>query len=81
MTNENGNGWKNWILTILLGVLVSVILFGTAQIQGKADKEELKALETRCEKRDDQLRADLKESIDRFEKRQNEIYNLLIGKK
>ncbi|MBU0959749.1 MAG: hypothetical protein KKB31_07420 [Nanoarchaeota archaeon] len=63
MANGNNN-WKNWILTVLLGVLVSLTIFGTVVIQSKADKEELKCVEQRLVLRDQELKTQLKERID-----------------
>ena len=55
----NGNGWRNWILTVLLGVLVSLTIFGTVTIQSKADKDELKFVEQRLVLRDQELKEQL----------------------
>lgn len=61
--NGNGNGWRNWILTVLLSVLVMLALFGTAQIQSKADKEELKCTEQRLKERDQELKTEFTEQM------------------
>lgn len=83
----NGNA-----ITIKLGIVISLLtlifagtMFGISQIQAKVDRDEVKALEVRCEKADTAIRMELLERIKEISGKQDDtnklLQNILLNKK
>ena len=75
--NTEGFKMKIGYLIALFTLILSISLFGVAQIQSKADKVEVCKVEERSERRDNQIQEELRESIKVLSCKQDEMYKLL----
>lgn len=76
--NGSGITLKAGLLISILTLILGVSLFGVAQIQTKADKEEVVIAENRCIISDSAIRVELLDRIKELSKKQDETNILLM---